>query len=137
MSEPRERPAPISTEDSEPFWRAAAEGRLVAQRCCQCGRLRHPPRPMCPQCHSTAHEWSTLTGTGAVYSYSVLHHPRHPAFDYPVVAVLVDLDEGIRIVSNLIDVDPADIRIDLPVEVTFAPAAEGMAVPVFRARSNG
>jgi uncharacterized protein len=125
------RPAPVLTEDNEFFWEAAREGRLVAQRCGGCGRLRHPPRPMCPECHSLAVEIVDLAGTGVVYSYSLLHHPRHPDFDYPVIAVLVDLDEGVRMVSNLIGVQPNEVRTGMPVQVAFAPTADEMSVPVF------
>jgi uncharacterized OB-fold protein len=120
------------TDDSAVFWDAAADGRLVAQRCAGCGRLRHPPRPMCPHCHSLVAEVATLSGRGRVYSYAVLHHPQHPAFDYPLVAVLVDLDEGVRVVSNLTDVAPGDVRIGMPVEAHFVPTAGGGTVPVFR-----
>ena len=102
------------TEDSAAFWDAADEGRLVAQRCAACGRLRHPPRPMCPECQSLEVEVVTLSGRGVVYSYAVLHHPQHPAFEYPVLAVLVDLDEGIRVVSNLVGVEADEIRIGMP-----------------------
>ena len=87
---------------------------------------------MCPHCGSLDVEAVELSGRGTIYSYALLHHPQHPAFDYPVVAVLVDLDEGIRLVSNLIDVDPADVRIDIRVEVAFVDAADGAALPVFR-----
>ena len=65
-------------------------------------------------------------------SYALLHHPRNPAFEYPVLAALVDLDEGIRLVSNLVDVEPGDIRIGMPVRVAFAPTADDGALPVFR-----
>jgi uncharacterized OB-fold protein len=126
------RPAPIVTDDSAAFWTAAAEGRLVAQRCADCGRYRHPPRPMCPVCHSLAADVVELSGRGTVYSYAILHHPQHPAFDFPIPIVLVDLDEGVRILSNLTDVAAVDIRVGMPVEVHFAPTAEGMAVPQFR-----
>lgn len=89
---------------------------------------------MCPDCHSVESQWTEAAGTGTVYSYALLHHPQHPAFSYPVVAVLVDLDEGVRVLSNLIDIDPDEIRIGLPVEVTFASTADECAVPVFRPR---
>jgi uncharacterized OB-fold protein len=125
------RPAPIVTEDSLAFWQAAAEGRLVAQQCAGCGRLRHPPRPLCPSCHSTEQTMVDLAGTGVVYSYSVLHHPQNPAFTYPVLAVLVELDEGVRILSNLVGTDPGSVSIGLPVEVRFEPTADGKAVPIF------
>jgi uncharacterized OB-fold protein len=126
------RPAPLVTEDSAVFWDAAREGRLVAQRCAGCGRLRHPPRPMCPNCHSLEVEVAELSGRGTLYSYAILHHPRNPAFDYPVLAALVDLDEGLRLVSNLVEVPADEIRIGMPLEAVFVPTADGAAVPVFR-----
>ena len=128
------RPAPLLTDDNEGYWLAAAAGRLAIQQCRSCGRFRHPPRPMCPHCHSVESQWTEVAGTGTVYSYALLHHPQHPAFSYPVAAVLVDLDEGVRVLSNLVDIDPAEIRIDLPVEVTFEPTTDEFAVPVFRPR---
>jgi uncharacterized OB-fold protein len=130
------RPAPVVTDDSKAFWEAARDHRLVAQRCRDCGRLRHPPRPMCPECHSIDLEIVELVGTGTVYSYAILHHPQHPAFSYPVVAALVDLDEGIRVVSNLVGVEPRDVRIGMPVKVTFEETADGMAVPVFESAES-
>ncbi len=131
MTEPR-RPPPIVTDDSAVFWDAAAEGRLVAQACADCGRLRHPPRPMCPSCNSLVTEVRELSGNGTLYSYGILHHPQHPAFDYPVLGALVDLDEGVRLVTNLVDVEPAAIRIGMRVEATFVPTSGGAQVPVFR-----
>jgi uncharacterized protein len=120
------------TDDSAVFWEAAADHRLVAQRCVGCGALRHPPRPMCPHCHSLEIEVVELSGRGTLYSYAVLHHPQHPAFDYPVLAALVDLDEGIRMVSNLVDIDLPGIEIGMPLEAIFVPTAGDRAVPVFR-----
>jgi hypothetical protein len=128
------RPAPILTDDNHAFWDAAKEGRLVTQRCVGCGRLQHPPRPMCPSCHGIEQEVLDLAGTGVVYSYSILHHPQHPSFDYPVIAALVDLDEGVRIVSNLVDIPASEVRIGLPVAVRFEPTCDDMAVPVFGPR---
>jgi uncharacterized OB-fold protein len=87
---------------------------------------------MCPHCHGLEVAVAELSGRGTLYSYAVLHHPRHPAFDYPVLAALVDLEEGVRLVSNLVDVEPGDIRIGMPLSVTFLPAAGERAVPVFR-----
>jgi uncharacterized OB-fold protein len=127
-----ERPAPIVTADSEPFWLAADEQRLVAQRCSACGRLRHPPRPMCPQCRSLAFEMIELSGRGSVYSYAVLHHPQHPAFEYPVLAALVDLEEGVRLVTNIVGVAPGAVRIGMDVHVEFATTVDDHRVPVFR-----
>jgi uncharacterized OB-fold protein len=128
---PAIRPRPVVTEDNRFFWAAAAEGRLVAQRCQGCGRLHHPPRPMCPTCHGLEHEEVELSGRGQVYSYAVLHHPQNPKFTYPLVAALVDLEEGIRMVTNVVGVAPADIRIGMPVRVLFEPTVGDMSVPVF------
>ena len=87
---------------------------------------------MCPHCHSLDIEVVDLAGTGTVYSFAILHHPQNPAFEYPVHAALVDLDEGIRVVSDLTDVAKDDIRIGMRVEVHFADAANGSKVPLFR-----
>jgi uncharacterized OB-fold protein len=127
-------PAPVLTEDNHEFWEAASEGRLVAQRCKGCGVLRHPPRPMCPECHSLDHEVIDLSGYGTVYSYSILHYPQFPMFTYPVVAVLVDLEEGVRILSSMVDTEPTDVSIGLPVQVRFVPTKDDMMIPVFVAQ---
>lgn len=87
---------------------------------------------MCPHCHSLAIEVVELSGRGTLYSYAILHHPQHPAFEYPVLAALVDLEEGVRIVSNLTRIDPGDIRIGMRLEVEFEPTAGAGQVPVFR-----
>ncbi len=127
------RPDPTITEDNEFFWEAATGHRLVAQRCSDCGVVRHPPRPMCPHCGSLATEVTELSGRGSVYSYALLHHPQNPAFEYPVRAALVDLEEGIRMVTNLVGMETAEIEIGMMVTVTFVPTAGGNAVPVFEA----
>ncbi len=128
------RPAPILTDDNHFYWDAAREGRLVTQRCRRCGRLRHPPRPVCPQCHSLMFDVVDLMGEGVVYSFTILHHPQNPAFEYPVIAALVELEEGVRVLSNLVDVDPADVTIGMPVTVAFRPTRHDGAVPVFKPR---
>jgi uncharacterized OB-fold protein len=130
------RPAPILTEDNHWFWDAAREGKIVAQRCSGCQRLRHPPRPMCPSCHSLQFEITDLSGRGSVYSYSILHHPQNPAFEYPVIAVLIELEEGVRILSNLVGVEPEEVRIGMTVSVDFRPTLRDGVVPVFRPLSE-
>ncbi|MCB0994690.1 MAG: OB-fold domain-containing protein [Acidimicrobiales bacterium] len=135
------RPAPTVTADSAVFWDAAAEGRLVAQRCASCGELRHPPRPMCPWCHSLDVEVTELSGLGTVYSFERIHYPPTPYFDYPVPGILVELDEGIRLVSSIVGVDDVDLTLDGPVigmrvQARFEPTADQpdgtqAMVPVF------
>jgi len=133
---PPVRPAPAITEDNLFFWEAARDGRLVAQRCGSCGLLRHPPRTACPACQSLDIEIAELSGDGEVYSYALLWHPRSPRFGYPVIAVLVDLAEGVRVVSNLVGIAPDEVRIGLPVTVGFEPCEGDLAVPVFRPRGE-
>jgi hypothetical protein len=87
---------------------------------------------MCPECHSLDFEIIDLAGDGVVYSYAILHHPQNPAFEYPVLAALIDLDEGVRVLSNLVELDPSEIRIGMPVTVDFRPTRHDGAVPVFK-----
>lgn len=121
---------PIKTIDNQFFWQAAEEGRLDIQACDRCDRLLHPPRPMCPHCHSTDLVPRTMSGQGTVYSWSVPIHPPAYGFEQPPVVALIDLAEGVRLVSNLIGIAPEAIRNDMPVEVRFE-QTPGSAVPVF------
>lgn len=125
------RLAPSMTADSQFFWDGAKEGRLLIQRCTACGVLRHPPRPMCPHCHSL--EWDTLdsSGRGTVYSFVMPRHPRFPFFEDDYVVALIELEEGTRLVSNLVDVTPDDARIGMAVAVRFDEFDGGVVLPVF------
>src|SRR5262245_29855983 len=127
------RPDPIVSRDSAFFWEGAARGELVAQACAACGALRHPPRPMCPRCHALERREVRLSGRGRVYSWIVPRHPAPYGFAEPPVVALVELEEGIRIVSNVVGVAPGE---GLAVEVEFAPTRGGKAVPVFRPRAR-
>ncbi|ETB49525.1 hypothetical protein O974_05930 [Mycobacterium avium 11-0986] len=95
------------------------ENKLLIQRCSGCGKLRHPPRPMCPHCRSL--DWQAVgsSGRGTVYSYVMPHEPKFPFFEYPYIVVLVELEEGVRLVSNLTGIDPAEVTPGLPVEVYY------------------
>jgi uncharacterized OB-fold protein len=120
----RRRPRPAITHDNRFFWEGVDAGRLLIQRC-RCGVLRHPPGPMCPRCRSL--EWDAVeaSGRGTVYSYVVVHHPAIPPFAYPNPVVLVALEEGTRIVSNLVGVAPDAVRIGMPVQARFATIEPG------------
>jgi 3-oxo-4,17-pregnadiene-20-carboxyl-CoA hydratase alpha subunit len=130
----KRRPRPAVSQDTAFFWEGAAKGELLIQRCKACGALRHPARPMCGECGSL--EWDAVrsSGRGEVYSFVVYHHPIVPAFDVPYVVALIALEEGTRLVSNLIDVDPEDVRIGMPVEVAFTKVDDEMTLPLFRPR---
>jgi uncharacterized OB-fold protein len=131
---PVKRPprAPFVTRDNEYLWEGVAAGELRVQRCDECGKLRHPPRPMCPQCNSL--EWTprALSGTGTVYSYVVYHHPQMEGFDTPYVVAVVDLEEGVRYLSNVIGIEPGDVSIGMPVTAVFESVGDGVVLPLFR-----
>jgi uncharacterized protein len=124
----------ITTDPAtEPFWQAAKERRLVACKCADCGHFRLPPTPFCPSCQSQGVEWPELSGRAVVFSFSVVHgFPGLP--DILLVPVVVDLVDapGARLVSNVIDVDPADVHIGMELQVDFTPITDGWLLPVFR-----
>ncbi len=118
--------------DNAWWWDGIARGGLPIQRCKSCGVLRHPPRPMCGACQST--EWDSVPakGGGTVYSYTVLHHPKFPGYDYPLVCAVIELDEGTRIVSNVVGCDPADVKIGMRVRLSMDKIDDAMTLPMFR-----
>jgi uncharacterized OB-fold protein/acyl dehydratase len=126
------RPHPAVTRDTAFWWEGLRAGKLLIQRCGGCGALRHPPRPMCPHCQSL--EWDTVeaSGRGTVYSFVVSHYPQVPAFDYPLAIGLIELEEGTRLVSNVVDIDPADVHVGMPVEVVFTAVGDELTLPLFR-----
>ena len=125
-------PVPFPDDDSAPFWEAASRHLLVVQRCASCGAFRHPPRPMCPACNSFSHEWVPVSGRGRVWSWVIAHPPVLPAFAdrVPYNVVVVELDEGVRMVGNLLD--EGDIVEGMPVEVTFTDIEEGVTLPQWK-----
>jgi uncharacterized OB-fold protein/acyl dehydratase len=129
---PALRPRPAITQDIAFFFEGAQQGMLLIQRCAQCGILRHPPRPACPSCGSF--EWDTVTssGRGTVYSYVVVHHPQVAGFDYPLPIAVVELEEGTRLVGDVIGVDPADVHIGMPVVAEMVAVDDELTIPMFR-----
>ena len=129
-------PRPGITHDNRFFWEGIAQGRLLIQRCASCRRLQHPPAPMCPGCHGLEMEAIEASGRGVIHSFVVAHHPPIPPFEYPNVIVLVDLEEGTRLVSRLVGIAPDDVRIGMPVAVEFERVDEGFAIHQFRVLSK-
>ena len=131
-----DRLAPTTTPDTQFFWDALKEGTLLIQRCAGCATLRHPPRPMCPCCNSL--QWDTVEsrGRGEVYSFVMPRHPTWPWFEGTYIVALIQLEEGTRIVSNLIDVAPADVTIGMPVQAEITHFDGGVALPLFRPRDD-
>jgi uncharacterized OB-fold protein len=125
-------PRPGITHDNAFFWNGLAERRLRIQRCASCHRLQHPPAPMCPGCHGLEMEAIDASGRGTVHSFVVVEHPPIPPFDYPNVVVLVDLEEGTRLVSRLVGVEPEAVAIGMPVRVDFETVDGDLVLHVFR-----
>jgi uncharacterized OB-fold protein/acyl dehydratase len=129
------RPRPAITHDNRFWFEGAKEHKLLIQRCTSCGVLRHPPTAMCASCRSFDWDAVEASGRGIVYSFVVNHYPQVPAFDYPLVVALIELEEGTRLVSNLTDIEPGDVRVGMPVEVEFVAFDEELTLPQFRPAS--
>lgn len=133
------RPRPGISSDSRFFWDGVQADELRIQQCTSCGTLHHPPVVRCPRCGSYELGYQVASGRGTVYSSVEVHHPQVPGFDYPVVVGLVELEEGTRLLTELVDIDPERVEIGMPVEVAFEevePARDGnpgWKLPLFRA----
>jgi len=129
-----QKPLPSPDPESTPFWEGCRREKLLIQRCRACGLHRFPPTDFCPGCRSHDTEWVEASGKGRVFSWIVVRHPVPKevyAGEVPYVVAIVLLDEGVRMVSNLVDVDPEAVEADMPVEVRFRPATEEITLPVF------
>lgn len=126
-----QRPRPALNLDNQFWFEAAQEHRLVVQRCTVCATLRHPPGPQCPHCQSF--EWDTVeaSGRGTLFSWVVAHHPRHPAFDYPLLVAVVELEEGTRLITNLTGVTADELEIGMELVVDWLDADPGLSLPLF------
>jgi uncharacterized OB-fold protein len=113
---------------SAPFWEAASEGRLVLQRCDSCGAHQHYPRPFCLACDAEALSWTDASGLGTVYSQATVHVPVHPQLPPPYVIAVVELDEGPRLTTNIVD---GETSIGERVRVVWRDRADAPPYPVF------
>ena len=126
---------PKPTPDTQPFWDAVKRHQLSLPKCKACGQLHYFPRPFCPHCFSWDLEWVRCSGKGKLYSYVINHRPA-PGFEEeaPYVIAVVELDEGPRMLSNLIDIEPTPeaVQVDMPVEILFQDVNEEMTMFKFR-----
>jgi len=127
---------PVGYDNAAPFWEGVKRHELVLQRCKDCGKFLHLPRPMCPKCRSLETEWVPSSGKGHIYSWVTYRKSPHPAFQAPYSVVLVELEEGVRLVSNMTDCTPEEIHIGMPVEVVFEDLAEDLTLPKFKVRKE-
>ena len=131
-----ERVAPAVGRDNAFFWAGVQVGELRIQKCGGCGVLRHPPAPLCAGCGSTDQGYVVASGRGVVYSHVTHHYPPLPGVEMPHCALLVELEEGVRIISELAaDADLSRVRIGLPLELVFHQVPGGQLLPAFRPAS--
>jgi uncharacterized OB-fold protein len=129
------RPLPIVADiEAKPFWEGCARGELLLQRCLDCGAVRHPPSPICRDCLSSRQEWVPASGNATLYTFVVVHHAFHAAFDeeVPYVVAVVELEEGPHMLSNVVDVPPEWVEIGMPLRVCFDRVSDEVTLPKFR-----
>lgn len=134
MSEEYQKPLPGINELNRPFWEAAKRHELFLQRCQRCGHYHYPAGESCPSCLSDGLEWVKASGRGTIYTWTVFHQVYHPSFasDVPYAVVAVELAEGPRITTNLVDCPVEGIRIGMPVEAVFDDVTAEVTLPKFR-----
>ena len=131
---PDTMPMPLADNLSLPWWEAAAEHRLVVQRCTDCQHTRHPPAPVCPECRSHDADWQEISGRGEVYTYTIVHRPIAAGQQLPYVVAVIALEGsgGLRMISNLVEVEPESVAIGMPVELAWEDMSDELAIPRFR-----
>ena len=131
-----EKPLPLPNEDTAPYWEAARQGELRMQRCADCAWVRFPPSLLCPRCLSAQAEWARMSGRGTVFTWVVVHQSQHPAFnpDAPYNVAIIELEEGPRLHTNLVECELDQIHIGMEVEVVFARINDDITLPKFRPR---
>jgi uncharacterized OB-fold protein len=129
----RPKPLPVVTEENRPFWEGCQQGKLLLQFCTQCQRYQFYPRLYCMHCGFDRLRWVEASGHGVIYSYSIIHQNKSPEFvnDTPYNVAIVQLEEGPRMLSDIVDIAAADLRVDLPVTVVFDRVTDTISLPRF------
>ena len=130
---------PVPDPDTEPYWEGVRRRELRLPRCGSCGTLWFPPSASCPACSAFDHEWVPVAGTGEIVTYTVIHRAPGPAFAArtPYVVAIIQLAEGPRLLTNVVECSPSEVSIGMRVEVTFEEIAPDAVVPQFRPRASG
>jgi uncharacterized OB-fold protein len=126
MSEEQKKPRLTLNRESRPYFEAAGKGRLVIKKCNACARVHYYPRTICPHCHSDDTEFVEASGRGVIYSYSVTRQATPP-----YVIAYVTLEEGVTMLTNIVDCDVDSVRVGQKVKVKFIDAGDGFALPMF------
>ena len=130
-------PVPRPSKLSLPHWEGCKRGELLVQRCKQCASYIFTPEVACIHCLSEQLEWVKSSGKGTIYSFTIIYRPQRPEFETPYVAVIIELEEGWHMLSNLIDCDLEAIKIGLAVSVHFVPRGDDMVLPMFKVDGLG
>ena len=135
---PYTKPLPVLEGFAGEFYAFCKKGELRFQRCGDCGAWRHVPREMCAECSSMKWSWERSSGRGRIFTWTVTAAPLHPGFKdaVPYAPVVVEMDEGVRLVSEMLDVKPDDLRIDMPVDVRFEAVTDAVTLPKFHMREE-
>ncbi len=128
------KPLPVPSPESEPFWQAAKQHRLAIQKCNECGGTWFPPSSVCRHCGARNARWIDATGRGKVHSFVTFHRLYHPGWEgeLPYVVAVVELEEGARMLANIVGIDPVEIVCDMPVEVMFDDVTADVTIPKFQ-----
>ena len=127
------RVEPPVSDISAPFWEATKTQQFVLQHCSSCGKTVHYPRALCPHCHSDSLEFKPASGQGEIYAFSVMHRPGNPTMTerVPYVVALIELEEGVRMMSNVVGCEHDDIQVGMKVQVTWEELSDGRNLPLF------
>ena len=133
-TQPKPVVVPVPSDEDREYWEAAKQGKLLIQKCGGCNRLRHFPTMGCPHCGTMKWTWVQASGKGTIYSWIIVHPPVLPAFQdkVPYNVILVQLEEGTRMISNMVECPNDQIKIGMPVEVVFEKVTEQITLPKFR-----
>ena len=124
---------PPMGHDNGWWWSRVAKDEVIPiQRCAACQKLRHPPRPMCDECGSQDFDSIDASGKATLHTFTVIHYPQVPGYEYPIIAIIVDLEEGERMASNLVECEPEDVSIGMAVEALIHEDEDGFKIPFFR-----
>jgi uncharacterized protein len=128
------KPLPVRTEENAPFWDSAKRHALEMQRCGGCGRFRYPVADFCPRCLSSETDWQPVSGKATLYSFIIVHQRYDPSFadDLPYNVAVVELEEGPRLVSNIVGIPNGEIRVGMPLAISYEDVTEEFTLPKFK-----
>jgi uncharacterized protein len=128
------KPIPVPSAESQAYWDGLRDRKLLMPRCDACGKYWFPPSLLCPHCNATNWTWTSTSGRGRIFSYVVYHRIYHPGFadEVPYAVAVIELDEGPRMVSNVIGIAPDKLACDLRVQVVYQPITDTITLPKFK-----